>query len=120
MSKVRTLQRTLAVGGVTLALAATGALGAAHAADADFDTSSPATAGPTEGDKVSVQGLPNCIDVIVDGRTARVYNWCNTRKHVKVIWAFASDSACTGLKPDHVLTSKRSFPARFDGVKTCA
>lgn len=119
MSKLRTLQRTLALGGVTLALAASGALGTAHAAGADIDTSS-ATAGSTEGGNVSIQALPNCIDVIVNGRTARVYNWCSTTKYVKVIWAFASDSACTGLRPDHVLTSERSFPARFDGVQICA
>ncbi|MEV3858714.1 hypothetical protein AB0J38_30925 [Streptomyces sp. NPDC050095] len=121
MSKFRTLQRTLALSGATLALATTGALGTAHAADGDSDTSSPASVGSeVTGDKVVIESLPSCIDVINHQRAVYVYNWCSTKKFVKVYWSFGSDSACTGLEPNYVMTSKRSFPARFDAVKLCA
>ncbi|MGA4841547.1 hypothetical protein [Streptomyces sp. G45] len=120
MSKLRTVQRTLAVSGVTLALAATGALGTAQAADIGADASAPTAVRSNGSGKISVPPLPNCIDVDVDGRTARVYNWCSTTKWVKVKWSLAPDSPCTDLKPDHVLTSKRNWPARFDGVVLCA
>ncbi|MHC0432295.1 hypothetical protein ACX6XY_19225 [Streptomyces sp. O3] len=119
MSKLSTLKRSLALGSATIALASTSALGTAHAAGGESDTSSPAAAGSGSG-SISALGLPGCMDLIVDGRTVRVYNWCSTTKYVKIYWAYASDTSCTGVKPNYVFTSKRSWPARFDKADTCA
>lgn len=82
----------------------------------DMDTST----GTVVGSSVSVQGtLPGCASYGHSGQSAWVYNGCSYTIHAKIIWAFASDTACYTLSPGEQLNSSRSGLARFDGAVSC-
>ncbi|GAA1288465.1 hypothetical protein [Saccharothrix xinjiangensis] len=64
--------------------------------------------------------LPSCADYDHSGQRAWVTNNCSYVVHAKIIWAFASDTACTRLSANGGwLTSERSGLARFDGAVSC-
>ena len=53
-------------------------------------------------------------------RRAIVTNNCGDRQRVKVIWAFAPDSACTTLGPRESFSSRAvGRQSRFDGLRRC-
>jgi len=64
---------------------------------------------------------PSCVRSYTynSGHSVRVTNNCTRAYRVKAIWAYATDSPCTYLSPNHYFTSDKSWPARFDGVNLC-
>lgn len=70
----------------------------------------------------SAGAIPSCVDVTTwtDWYDfAKVTNNCSTTKYVKVIWAFAADTACTKLTSGSGITAYRGRAARYDGTVTC-
>ena len=67
---------------------------------------------------------PSCLKVSVDDNrrsdTVTVRNTCSSPYHVKVIWAYETDSQCEYLaaRIDSFSTT-RNWPARYDGLKLC-
>lgn len=63
--------------------------------------------------------LPSCAEYDGYQVDAWVINHCNYTIHAKILWSFASDTACYELDPGESLSSYRPWPARFDGAVSC-
>lgn len=104
----------LAIG--TLALAAGGVFAAGATANAtptgnsDVDTST----GTVATAAIGIMGtLPGCAPYGHSGQHGWVNNNCSYTVHAKIIWAFASDTACYTLNPGDRLDSYRSGQTRY-------
>jgi hypothetical protein len=110
-----------------LALAAGGTFASAGAASAEAANSAATTysdvdtsTGGVTVTSVGIAGtLPRCAPYGHSGQHAWVINNCSYTVHAKIIWAFASDTACYTLRPGDRLDSNRSGLARFDGAVSC-
>ena len=64
---------------------------------------------------------PSCVvpTVTDGGHTVKATNTCRYAYRVKIVWAYATDSPCTYLSPNHYFTDHKGWPARFDGLVLC-
>ncbi|NGO70159.1 hypothetical protein [Streptomyces boncukensis] len=107
--------------GGTTAQAASPA-GSPDAQDSQSVPTSKARQGGEAGSSSGEAGIkaPSCVkSKKVGTRKYKVTNRCKKTKRVKLVWAFASDTKCYDLKPNYYFTSKRGWPARYDGIKSC-
>lgn len=63
---------------------------------------------------------PSCVQLYQPGNRVQVTNGCKSGVRVKVVWAFATDGACTYIPSlSSKFFAKKGWPARLDGLKTC-
>lgn len=83
----------------------------------------PASAAPTGRVKTAL--APSCVKVVDEGRSwygwpwVKVKNTCSTAKRVKIVWAFADDSACLTIRPGKTVKDSTGAAGRFDGLRSC-
>lgn len=73
---------------------------------------------------VRAAAAPTCLSVKTDHDwagfpRATVKNNCASTKRVKVVWAFAPDSACMTIGSGKTKHHTTGMLGRFDGLKTC-
>lgn len=63
---------------------------------------------------------PSCVQMYTPGNRVQVTNTCKYTVRVKVVWAFATDGACTTIPAFKTkFFNKKGWPARLDGLQKC-
>jgi hypothetical protein len=90
------------------------------AANAETTSGADRSTGAVVPSSISALGtLPSCVEYGGFEVDAWVINYCSYTVHAKILWSFASDTACYELGPGGSLSSVRPWPARFDGAVSC-
>jgi hypothetical protein len=112
--------RKVALGLCAAALAAGGVLMSGTVANAEIASGGDRSSGTVVPSSVgALAALPSCAEYDGFEVDAWVINHCSYTIHAKILWSFASDTACYELSPGESLSSYRPWPARFDGAVSC-
>jgi hypothetical protein len=66
---------------------------------------------------------PSCVQTFLRDEgywdSLTVTNRCRTTQRVKVVLAYARDSACTSILPNYYVVFRWGYPGRFDRLESC-